>query len=139
MAPPPDERVFVRLADLETWRDDTDRWRLSLTGVADGNGRIGNLSRVVERLREDVGDSAECRTTRDSAAMVSKIRNSAWAAVVFAAGAVGASGWGWVQARDARIAAEARAEQRLDRVEADVRLVFERLPFLGPAPSTPDP
>jgi len=138
-------RVLVRLAELETWREETDGWRLRLTGVADGNGRLGTLTRTVEQLRKDVGDEDECRRVRDAAATVRGVKRWLLASVGAALVAVGGSAWGLVKSRDENIAAAARAAERLERLREDIehnrediRLVFERLPFLGLAPSTPN-
>jgi hypothetical protein len=126
--------MIVRLVDLETWREQMDTWRLYLTGAADSNGRMGNLSRVVEKLREDVGDSRECAAVRESAGTVHALRRRAWAAVVAAAAAVGASGYGVLKSRDAAVAAEARAAERLDRIERYMESFL-----LRPSALTPDP
>jgi hypothetical protein len=125
--------MLVRLADLENWRRDADGWRLRLTGAADTNGRIGSMARDIADLREDVGDSKECQTVREVAVNVRTLQRRAWAAITAAAIAVGGSGWGLVKSRDENIAAAARAEERLDRIERYV----DRL-LLGPT-STPDP
>jgi len=142
---PTGDRVLVRLAELETWREETDGWRLRLTGVADGNGRLGILTRTVEQLRKDVGDEDECRRVRDAAATVRGVKRWLLASVGAALVAVGGSAWGLVKSRDENIAAAARAAERLERLREDIehnrediRLVFERLPFLGVAPSNPD-
>jgi len=54
----------MRLATLETWRLDIDRWRLRLTGVDDTNGKIGKLGETIAELRRDVGDRKECERVR---------------------------------------------------------------------------
>jgi hypothetical protein len=77
--------IRMRLANLETWRKCTDEWRLKLTGVADGNGRIGTLARDVEKLREDVGLSDERRKERDVVESMRGDRKRVIAALVAAA------------------------------------------------------
>lgn len=133
--------ILLRVAELETWREQMDAYRLGLSGVADENGRLGKMDRRIDKLREDVGDSAECRTVRETAADIRTGKRRLWAAVAFAASAVGASGWGLLKSRDENIAAAARAADRLDRIERDVernrrdldRLIYPHVPF------TPDP
>lgn len=75
----------MRLANLETWRKGTDEWRLKLTGVADGNGRIGTLARDVDKLREDVGPTEERRKERDAIANLRGDRKRVVAAILAAA------------------------------------------------------
>ncbi len=143
-ASPESPHTSVRMANLETWRKDTDAWRLKLTGVADSNGRMGNLDRTVAKLREDVGDPSECKAVRETSSAVRKMQAKSWAAVAGAVLAVAGSAWGLVKSRDENIAAAARASQRIDTIERDIaltrediRIVFQRLPFLGSA-STSD-
>jgi hypothetical protein len=131
------DRMLVRVADLEVWREHTDAWRLGLTGVADSNGRIGALTRTVEDIREDVGSSAECRAARDAAGTVHALRRRAWAAVVAAATAIGASGWGLLKSRDENVAAAVRAAERIDRIERELERLRERSLF--PLPMRPPP
>lgn len=75
----------MRLANLETWRKGTDEWRLKLTGVADGNGRIGTLARDVDKLREDMGQTDERRKERDAIANLRGDRKRVVAAILAAA------------------------------------------------------
>lgn len=75
----------MRIANLETWRKGTDEWRLKLTGVADGNGRIGTLARDVDKLREDVGSTDERRKERDAIANLRGDRKRVVAAILAAA------------------------------------------------------
>ena len=75
----------MRLANLETWRKGTDEWRLKLTGVADGNGRIGTLARDVDKLRDDMGPSDERRKERDAIANLRSDRKRVVAAILAAA------------------------------------------------------
>ena len=77
--------IRMRLANLETWRKGTDEWRLKLTGVADGNGRIGTLARDVDKLREDVGSTDERRKERDAIANLRGDRKRVVAAILAAA------------------------------------------------------
>jgi hypothetical protein len=77
--------IRMRLANLETWRKGTDEWRLKLTGVADGNGRIGTLARDVDKLREDVGSTEERRKERDAIANLRGDRKRVVAAILAAA------------------------------------------------------
>lgn len=146
-AAPSSDRTNVRIADLETWRADMVRWRLQLTGIADDNGRLGKLDRTVATLREDVGDKHECNLVRESASTVRTVRNRMLAMIATAATAVGASGYGLIMSRDASrdaaIRSSTRLTARLEAVERDlersreyIRIVFERMPFLG-VPSMP--
>ncbi|MBK7077136.1 MAG: hypothetical protein IPH44_33075 [Myxococcales bacterium] len=75
----------MRIANLETWRKGTDEWRLKLTGVADGNGRIGTLARDVDKLREDVGSTDDRRKERDAIANLRGDRKRVVAAILAAA------------------------------------------------------
>ena len=75
----------MRIANLETWRKGTDEWRLKLTGVADGNGRIGTLARDVDKLREDVGPTEDRRKERDAIANLRGDRKRVVAAILAAA------------------------------------------------------
>jgi hypothetical protein len=77
--------IRMRLANLETWRKGTDEWRLKLTGVADGNGRIGTLARDVDKLREDVGTTDDRRKERDAIANLRGDRKRVVAAILAAA------------------------------------------------------
>lgn len=77
--------IRMRLANLETWRKGTDEWRLKLTGVADGNGRIGTLARDVDKLREDVGSTDDRRKERDAIANLRGDRKRVVAAILAAA------------------------------------------------------
>ena len=77
--------IRMRLANLETWRKCTDEWRLKLTGVADGNGRIGTLARDVDKLREDMGPTDERRKERDAIANLRGDRKRVVAAILAAA------------------------------------------------------
>ncbi len=77
--------IRMRLANLETWRKGTDEWRLKLTGVADGNGRIGTLARDVDKLREDVGPTEDRRKERDAIANLRGDRKRVVAAILAAA------------------------------------------------------
>ncbi len=142
-AAPASDRTQVRIAELEVWRGEMIRWRLQISGVADGNGRLGQLTRVVEGIREDVGDSRECAAVRTSSGAVRALQRRAWAAVVAAATAVGGSGYGLLRSRDENIAAAALAAERLERLERDVvrnraELDLLRFPRRFPAPS-PEP
>ena len=77
--------IRMRLANLETWRKDADEWRLRLTGVADGNGRIGKIDRELEKLRDDLGPSEERRKEREVIAGLRSDRKRVVAALVAAA------------------------------------------------------
>jgi hypothetical protein len=137
-AAPSSDRTLVRLAGLETWREDHDKWRARLTGAADSNGRIGNLDRTIAALRHDVGDEAECKAVRETVGAVRAVQRKMVAAIGAAALAGAASAWGLGKSRDENIAAAARAAHRLETIERDLDRIYQRLPFLGPA-SNPDP
>lgn len=142
-AAPTSDRMLTRVANLETWRIGIDDWRLKLTGVADTNGRMGNMDRVLSKLREDVGTPSECAAVRETVNVLRNAQRKSWAAVVAAFIAVAGSAWGLVKSRDENIAAATRAAARVDTIErdlerlrVDVRSAF-RLPFAGSA-LTPD-
>lgn len=146
-AAPSSDRMLTRVANLETWRIGLDEWRLKLTGVADTNGRMGNMDRVVAKLREDVGTPSECVAVRETVNVLRNAQRKSWAAVVAAFIAVAGSAWGLVKSRDENIAAATRAtarietlERDLERIRVDVRSAF-RLPFSGVAqpPDSKDP
>lgn len=107
----------MRLATLETWRLDLDRWRLRLTGVDDTNGKIGKLGETIAELRRDVGDRKECERVRAAADTVDTGRKRAIAAVITAGLALGGAGWAVV--RDARRDA---AEATMKRMELELRV-----------------
>src|SRR5574338_593307 len=80
-AAPGSERTSTRLAELETWRKQTDEWRLKLTGVDDRNGRIGRIDQAladqrcdleaeIEKVRKDFGTHDEAATVRGVASAV---------------------------------------------------------------------
>jgi hypothetical protein len=121
-AAPGSERTAVRLAEIETWRKtEVDPWRLRLTGVDDGNGRLGRMDRRIDDLREDVGTSEQAAATRAGAALALSAKKRLWAALGAAAFALGTAGYGLFtardQARDAAARAAAQYEVRLQHVE----------------------
>lgn len=127
------ERMRARLADLETWRKDTDAWRLKLTGVADTNGRMGRLDDTVSKLRDDVGPTDERRKEREAVIGLRSDRKRVIAALGLAATLAGGGIYAIRDGYDA--AAEARgadAEWRRG-IEADIHILF------GLFGRTPDP
>lgn len=140
---PPGRADTIRLAQLETWRAEVDAWRLRLTGVDEANGRLGKLTRSIEGLREDVGTSEQAATTRAIAVNVKAWRKRTVAALGAAALAIGGAGYKFLIARDASVAAAARAagrlELRLDHVEARLDR-HDRVLLRSPRrDATPDP
>ena len=114
----PDARVTA----LELWRSTSvDPWRLTLTGAADSNGRIGTMARELAALRADVGDHDTVRATREGAALMAGVRRRLLAAVGAAALAVGGGGWAAVRAvlsaRESGAAEAARIETRINYLE----------------------
>ncbi len=123
----------ARVTALEIWRTTSvDPWRLALTGVADGNGRIGNMARELAALRADLGDHDTARATREGAALMVGVQRKLIAAVGAAALAVGGGGWAAaravVSARESGAAEAARIETRLNYLERIVLPNPVRLP-----------
>lgn len=96
-----------RVAVLEAWRAEVDPWRLRLTGYADGNGRMGVLTRTVEELREDLGTKKEREAERRTVAAV-KWTTAKVLALISAAGLI-AGGGAWQALRATATAKEAVA------------------------------
>jgi hypothetical protein len=139
-AAPSSDRSNVRIAELETWRRNIDEWRLRLTGAADTNGRLGEMTRTIESLRDDVGTPKEAREVREAAHTVSGVRRRMTAAVIAAGFAVGGSAWGLLKSRDSSREAAARASERLKvRIENVEHLLDKLFPSLPHVNLTPDP
>ena len=152
-----------RLADLEHWREATDQWRLKLTGVDDGNGRIGRLDRRIDDLekellakldavcaqftaaaadlRRDVGTPKEREAEKKASATVAGVRRKLVATVSAAVVAVGGGGWAAYKATTAAKEAAAftagRIEARLDAHDRALDWLFQGAPRPLPAPRTP--
>lgn len=135
-----------RLAVLELHRAELDKWRLALTGVADRNGRIGELHERVDDLHEALGGPDEAKVTRTIAADVRAIRRRLTAAALSAAAAIGVAAWGLIGSHDAGVAAAARLQMRLDAAERQISWLLDRvvgradrgpfsLPQLEPGPT----
>lgn len=107
----------LRIANLETWKLDVDRWRLKLTGLDDGNGRIGRLADDVHELRGDVGDRKECARVRAAADLVDTGRRRVIAAVITAGLALGGAVWAMIRTRDREV-----AQATIQRMELELRV-----------------
>ncbi len=118
------EGIRMRLANLETWRKGTDEWRLKLTGVADGNGRIGTMARDVEKLREDVGPSDARRKERDVVESMRGDRKRVIAALVAAATIAGGGIYTIRDRYDASVEARGADAQWRKGVEENFRTLF---------------
>lgn len=108
------EEINDRLSELENWR-------LRLTGVADGNGRIGELTRQVHSIRADVGSSDDCRHVREAALTITTARRYMLTAIVSALLSFGGSLWGLLKAHDESVRKNAAIEIRLDQLERSFR------------------
>lgn len=151
----------ARLASLENWQRSLDEWRLKLTGVADGNGRLGRLDRHIEQLhaevlalidetrkalaldvaaiRRDLGTAEERKAERAAAATVTGVRGKLVATALTAALAIGSGGWA---AYKATTAAKEAAARTAGRIEARLDAHDRALDWLfrgGPRPASPDP
>lgn len=120
------DHVPRRLAELETFAADMRAWRLSLTGVADTNGRMGQADQRMDRIEERIPATLEQRL-----AEVATIRSVRWSAakllvaVGTAATIAGGGIWQTIKARGAIERGAGRDEQhttdqdrRLDSLEA---------------------
>lgn len=114
-----DHRALVaRIAACEAEARDHRAYQLKLSGVAEGNGRLGAMDRTIAAIREDLGTSKERAAERATVAAVRWTTAKVLALLGAAGLATGGGIWTSIQARDALRAAEAHA--RGQREEHDV-------------------
>lgn len=115
----------VRIGEIAGRVRELESWRLTLTGVADRNGRIGKLAEDVADLRADVGTSEERRTERAVIAAVRWARGKMLAAIGAIGVLIGGAAYSIKAGYDAAAEARGRDAEWRHGVDKDLDRLFK--------------